>query len=92
MAVQRCLTLRSPKHTDRGTIVLLNSGTSPFVPQDHPDRFYQAGIVSWGVGCGKRGVPAVYADVASLRPWIDRQLSKRDINNTYTPKPGDGDS
>jgi len=31
----------------------------------------QAGIVSWGIGCGEVGVPAVYTDVAAAACWID---------------------
>ena len=32
--------------------------------------------MSWGIGCGESGVPAVYADVASASCWIDRQVSQ----------------
>ena len=35
----------------------------------------QAGIVSWGIGCGGVGTPAVYASVASAACWIDSQVS-----------------
>ena len=36
----------------------------------------QAGIVSWGIGCGEEGVPAVYANVAHVVCWIDDQVDK----------------
>jgi len=40
----------------------------------NPKRYYQAGIVSWGIGCGETGIPGVYANVALFRNWIDLQL------------------
>ena len=36
----------------------------------------QAGIVSWGIGCGEEGVPAVYANVAHVVCWIDDKVDK----------------
>ena len=33
--------------------------------------YVQAGIVSWGVDCGRQGVPSVYTDVASAMCFID---------------------
>jgi secreted trypsin-like serine protease len=38
------------------------------------DRYYQAGIVAWGIKCGDEGVPAVYVNVAKFRSWIDSKL------------------
>lgn len=37
-------------------------------------RYYHAGIVAWGIGCGDRNVPGVYVDVAKFRDWIDEQM------------------
>lgn len=48
------------------------------------DRYYQAGIVSWGIGCGDR-TPGVYANIALLRPWIDSELQRKHVPSTsYT--------
>nr|XP_029713715.1 phenoloxidase-activating factor 2-like isoform X1 [Aedes albopictus] len=47
------------------------------------DRYYQAGIVAWGIGCGEKGIPGVYANVAGFRKWIDEQLTQRSIPHNY---------
>ncbi|KAL3278692.1 hypothetical protein HHI36_016228 [Cryptolaemus montrouzieri] len=51
-------------------------GGSPFVCSNpnKPHQYSQVGIVAWGIGCGLE-VPAVYADVALFRDWIDNKLS-----------------
>lgn len=45
------------------------------------DQYYQAGIVSWGVGC-HQPIPAVYANVANLREWIDKQMEENNFQTT----------
>lgn len=62
-------------------------GGSPLVcpSQLDPKRYYQAGIVSWGIGCGETGIPGVYADVGKFRNWIDLQLNNFGIDSSaYT--------
>lgn len=34
-------------------------------------KYVQAGIVAWGVGCGKDGIPGVYADIKGAMCFID---------------------
>lgn len=60
-------------------------GGSPLVCpiQGSKDRFYQAGIVAWGVECGAVGIPGVYVNVAKFRYWIDQHLMARNYE-TYS--------
>lgn len=39
------------------------------------DYYYQAGIVAWGIECGKEGIPGIYANVAKFREWIDEEMT-----------------
>merc|ERR1712059_109884 len=39
------------------------------------DRWVQAGIVSWGIGCGEKGIPSVYADVSRASCWVDYEVA-----------------
>lgn len=36
-------------------------------------KFYQAGVVAWGINCGKDS-PGVYADIAKVINWIDEVM------------------
>uniref|UniRef100_U5ERE0 Phenoloxidase-activating factor 2 n=1 Tax=Corethrella appendiculata TaxID=1370023 RepID=U5ERE0_9DIPT len=52
------------------------------------ERYYQAGIVAWGIGCGEDQIPGVYADVAKQRNWIDAKLKLKNVDPrhyTYLP-------
>jgi len=50
-------------------------GGSPLVCEQPDGSWAQAGIVSFGIGCGGDDIPAVYADVASAACWIDNRVS-----------------
>lgn len=44
--------------------------------------FYQAGIVSWGIGCNEQ-VPAAYVNVASFRTWVDGVMTRNGWDERY---------
>lgn len=44
------------------------------------DYYYQAGSVSWGIECGMKGVPGIYANVAKFRHWIDIEMTNMDFD------------
>lgn len=46
-------------------------GGGPLVCRSKSGEFYLAGIVSWGIGCGERGVPGVYVDVPYYVEWMN---------------------
>merc|ERR1712061_442622 len=52
-------------------------GGSPLVcpSKTIPNRYVQAGIVAWGIGCGEQGTPGVYGDVAKGVCFIDHAMS-----------------
>uniref|UniRef100_A0A7G3ASC6 Phenoloxidase-activating factor 2 n=2 Tax=Lutzomyia longipalpis TaxID=7200 RepID=A0A7G3ASC6_LUTLO len=62
-------------------------GGSPLACPSGPasTRYYQAGIVAWGIGCGEKQIPGVYVNVAHFRNWIDEQMNlKRFGTKSYT--------
>lgn len=62
-------------------------GGSPLVcpiPGEN-ERFFQSGIVSWGIGCGGDN-PGVYASVARFRTWIDEQFQYKSLDTSFYSK------
>ncbi|CAL4157822.1 unnamed protein product [Meganyctiphanes norvegica] len=47
-------------------------GGGPLACEDPnvPGRYVLAGMTSWGIGCGNKDVPGVYADVQGFSEWI----------------------
>ncbi|XP_065091433.1 phenoloxidase-activating factor 2-like [Ochlerotatus camptorhynchus] len=46
----------------------------PFPGSDN--RYYQAGIVAWGIGCGTPGIPGVYTKNSLYTEWINQQIQE----------------
>ena len=53
--------------------ILQGDGGGPLVCEKD-DRWYQVGIVSFGIGCGRRNVPGVYTNVEAYGPWIEETI------------------
>ncbi|XP_032293402.1 phenoloxidase-activating factor 2 isoform X2 [Drosophila virilis] len=73
---------------ERGLDACTGDGGSPlFCPLlDHPNQYFQLGIVAWGLGCHTEDVPGVYANVFQLQKWLRKNLKDLDVNpNYFTP-------
>lgn len=46
---------------------------SPFALSDN-NRFWAAGVVSWGIECGREGTYGVYTSVSKYLGWINKTM------------------
>lgn len=50
-----------------------NDGGSPLICSNGESYFLQ-GLVSWGLGCGERGIPGIYTNIPHLLKWIKNHI------------------
>ncbi|CAG9861925.1 unnamed protein product [Phyllotreta striolata] len=63
-----------------GMDACLGDGGSPLMcPMPNGNGYYHAGIVSWGVHCGNKGIPGVYMSTRKIKGWITDELSRRNL-------------
>ncbi|XP_071465424.1 serine protease 52-like [Marmota flaviventris] len=56
--------------------------------KNNKTKWYQLGIVSWGVNCGKKDIPGVYTKVSNYLLWIKRVTKKAGKPYVYQPDSG----
>ncbi|KAG3294271.1 serine protease 55-like [Ictidomys tridecemlineatus] len=56
--------------------------------KNNTTKWYQLGIVSWGVNCGKKDIPGVYTKVSNYLLWIKRMTKKAGRPYVYQPDSG----
>lgn len=54
-----------------------DSGGPLFYWDEYNDEYVQAGVVSWGIGCARRGLPGLYGDISMVSDWIYDYILQR---------------
>ncbi|XP_046750351.1 uncharacterized protein LOC124413673 [Diprion similis] len=69
---------------EAGQDTCTGDGGSPLAcpSKNAQDRYVQAGIVAWGIGCGADRTPGVYANVGKARQWIDSKMAQYNLDTS----------
>lgn len=70
---------------EKGKDTCRGDGGGPLVCpiKGHICRYYQAGIVAWGIGCGQQNIPGVYVNVAQFKNWIDQEMKSHKLSRSH---------
>ncbi|XP_013139295.1 PREDICTED: serine protease 42-like [Papilio polytes] len=60
---------------EEGKDTCQGDGGAPLACPVGDDRYKLTGLVAWGIGCGEKGVPAVYVNVSKYRALIDSKMA-----------------
>ena len=71
---------------EEGNDACRGDGGSPLICpiSNKKGYYYQAGIVSWGLEFGNKGVPGFYVKVSKFRNWIDGKLNEHGLLQKVT--------
>ena len=64
----------------------------PLMVRGQNGRYSQIGIVSWGIGCARRGFPGVYTRLTAVLPWLKRIIKSSDTSPEERGERGEGKS
>ncbi|CAH0403818.1 unnamed protein product [Chilo suppressalis] len=59
---------------EEGKDTCTGDGGAPLACPVSEDRYKLTGLVAWGIGCGGKDIPAVYAGVPFFRNWVDTHM------------------